>query len=285
MQRLLRRGPRRGRDRLLHLPPARPPGRLRTAGAQPVRRGRRGRRDGRGARRGGQGGPGDVDRAGAVRRTSSPTLVRDTAPGDLDGPGHQDRQARRGACARSNGAAALPGEVYPQIACRPIVMQITHERPDAAGRDRRVEGSPRDTARGAGRAVPGRVLARPGPASTLGRLGAPLVQGRGRRRPRCTRDIGAAARPAGRRARHYPVRPDARPGAGRRHGHPVSGGAGQRRRRRDRRRCWPTSARSSGCPTPGRMPASSATPATRPTCSDTGCASARRSRWKRRSGD
>ena len=68
MQRLLRRGARRRCDRLLHFAPARPPGRLRTAGSQPFRRGRRGRRAGLRAGRGGQGRPAGLHRPGSVRR-------------------------------------------------------------------------------------------------------------------------------------------------------------------------------------------------------------------------
>ena len=159
-------------------------------------------------------------------------------------------------------------------------------------------------------------LAEPFPFESM-RLFAPISAapdvGHQDRRSTRTRSSAASSRERmaggqGRRARrqlgpHGRVVVPARPGAR----GPQRGRAGRRRGRRRRptscstsrssrtstpasawrsstttrttsRCCSPTRTRCSASPTPARTPASCATPASRPTCSRTGCASARRSR-------
>ena len=143
-----------------------------------------------------------------------------------DKPGAARRTVERG--------AALPGEVYPQIACRPIVMQITLADPGPLAEVdewKEILALPRDERPAL---VPRRGLARPGAPLDPGRLGAPLVEGRCRGDERARGHRGYRPRAVGPGARDHALRPHARPRPGRRHGHPVPCGHGERRRRRDR---------------------------------------------------
>ena len=224
-------------------------------------------------------GPGPVRRpvlgaGGALRRARSP------------GPRSWPRADKPGAALRTvERGAALPGEVYPQIACRPIVMQMSLADPDPARRGRRVEGGARPPARGAGRPLPatrrgatGPARRRSRPGATAGRRSSVEETEHPPRRRRCP------ARPAGRGAWHDAVRPHARPRPHRRAWRRASGSSWTTTATTRSASCSPTSARCSASPTPAPTRASSATRATRPTCSVTGCASARRSRSRTRSG-
>ena len=92
-----------------------------------------------------------------------------------DKPGAALRTVERG--------AALPGEVYPQIACRPIVMQIGHGRPHARSArstsGRRCSPCPRDERADLYRDASWRDRARP---TTLEAWSPPLVEDRASRR-------------------------------------------------------------------------------------------------------
>ena len=144
-----------------------------------------------------------------------------------DKPGAALRTVERG--------AALPGEVYPQIACRPIVMQTSMADPTPLGEIdewKEVLALPRDERADLYRDASWRDRARPTTLETWAHRWSKIdvEETNIHARPR-----GSSPRRAGRRARHHPVRPDARPGARGRARHPVPGRHGQRRRRRDRR--------------------------------------------------
>ena len=68
-----------------------------------------------------------------------------------------------------------------------------------------------------------------------GALEPPVVEDRGAGDPGAPGRDRRPSRAAGRRPRYHALRPDARPCPDRRHGDPLPGGHGQRRRRRDRR--------------------------------------------------
>ena len=238
-----------------------------------------------GARRARQGRRRGVDRARAVRR---PVLRAGGAlrrARHVDGARGAGRQAgRRAAHGRARRRAARRGVPADRLPADRHADQPG--RPVAARRDRRVEGGAR-RARASERAALYRdaVVARPGPPDDRSPRGATGGRRSTSRRPSTHHDlVGIPLDAARRRARHDAVRPHARPRARRRPGHPVPGRHGQRRRRRDRR----PARRQAHAARPLRRraptPASSATPATRPTCSGTGCASARRSRSRMRCG-
>ena len=76
--------------------------------------------------------------------------------------------------------AALPGEVYPQMACRPIVMQITMADPTPLGQVdewKEVLALPRERR---ARSLPRPGVARPGPPGHARRLEPPVVEDRRR---------------------------------------------------------------------------------------------------------
>ena len=87
-----------------------------------------------------------------------------------DKPGAALRTVERG--------GALPGEVYPQIACRPIVMQISMTDPAPLAEIDEWKEVLALSPRGAGRPVRGRRVAGPGPAGHARGLEPPLVEDR-----------------------------------------------------------------------------------------------------------
>ena len=144
-----------------------------------------------------------------------------------DKPGAALRTVERG--------AALPGEVYPQIACRPIVMQIAMTDPIplaeidvwkevlARPRDERAALYADETWRDRARAATVDAWSHRWPKTSVEEtgihhdaVGVPL--------DRLAADRGTT-----------PFDADARPGAERRHGDPLPHRPRQRRRRRDRR--------------------------------------------------
>ncbi|MDZ7734285.1 MAG: CoA transferase [Acidimicrobiia bacterium] len=192
-----------------------------------------------------------------------------------DKPGSAMRAVERG--------AALPGEVYPQIACRPIVMQIG--------------------------------MSDPGPLGEIDEWKEVLATDRAER-PALYRDESwrDRARPATLEAWAHRW-PEVSVEETEAHGELVGIPLDELAETRDTTpfdlmvdlaleddmqtrfkivlendgddgsaTCSPTSAPCSACPTRAPTPASSATPATRPTCSGTGCASATRCRSRTRSG-
>ena len=173
----------------------------------------------------------------------------------------------------------------PQVACRPIVVQLALSDPfafanvAAFGEILSLEHDDR-----AARYATAEWRAQ-GPHRDAGGVGRhPRLRRRvGVRRPPGARRAGHRGRPGPgpRRERH---RRDGRAGGGRRSPDPLHHRHDQRQRGRDRRAAAATTTSCSGCPTPARTPASSATPTTPPTCCSTGGASGRRSAWRRRCG-
>ena len=184
----------------------------------------------------------------------------------LDGPGGPGRQTGCGTAHGRSGAACPAG--HPQIACRPIVMQITMADPvPLAGSTRWKE-----------------VLAVPqgsGPTSTATRRGgtcraaasdlvAPLVEDR-RGGHQTRQDVTGVPSTSSRGGHRLdPVRPAPRPRPRRRGEHPLQvvldndgdDEVGDN---------WPTSARCSACPLLSAHASQLCdAPATRPTCSATG---------------
>ena len=181
-----------------------------------------------------------------------------------DSPARRSRDRRRAAAARR--ARCTRRSPAGRSSCR---SRMTDPFPFAemAAVRRRSSAVPRDERAALYR---GRGVARAG-------RGRPLEAGAtaGRRRPSRRRDAPRATWSDGPTARpSWPpsagidaLRPDARPRARGRPGHPLPHRAGQRRRGRDRRPARRRAHRCSACPTPAPTPASSATPASRPTCS------------------
>ncbi len=103
-----------------------------------------------------------LDRAGPVRRPVLRAVGAPRHPRHLDRARRPGRQARRRPAHRRAGrrpaGRGLPADRLPSDR-----HADQHERPGAAGRDRRVEGGPRRRPVRAGRHVRGRRLARPGP--------------------------------------------------------------------------------------------------------------------------
>ena len=181
-------------------------------------------------------------------------------------------------------AGALPGEVYPQIACRPIVMQISMTDPFplaeidvwkevlARPRDERIDlyadAAWRDRARDVTLEAWSHRWSKTSCEETgahADAIGIPLDQ-LAAERGTTPFDLMLDLALADDMATRYPDR------------------AWRTTTTTRSATCWPTSAPCSACPTPAPTPASSATPATRPTCSATGCATAGRSRWRTRCG-
>ena len=219
-----------------------------------------------------------VDRARPVRRPVLRAGRPQRRARHLDrarGPG---RQARRRAAHRRAGRGAarrgLPADRLP-----PDRHADHPDRPRAPRRDRRVEGGARPAPGRAGRPLPRTPPGGTGPGpTTLDGLEPPLVEDRASRRPtRTTTLVGVPLDQLAAERGTTPFDLHARPGARRRHGHPLPRSCSRTTATTRSATCSPTSARCSACPTPAPTPASSATPATRPTCSATGSASARRS--------
>jgi N-acyl-D-amino-acid deacylase len=142
-----------------------------------------------------------------------------------DKPGAALRTVERG--------ASLPGEVYPQIACRPIVMQISMTDPTPLAEIdewKEVLARPRTERAALYRDTLWRDRARP---ATLAAWSHRWSNRRGgdRRASRCR---GHSAGPFGAGKGNHTVRLDAGPGARREHGDSFPGRPGKRRRRRDR---------------------------------------------------
>ena len=200
------RGDRGRRARVLHVAAARPPGRLRPPGAQPLRRDRRGVRAGVGARRAGQGHRPGVDRARDVRRPVLRDVGAPRRPRHLDRARRPGRQAgRRPAHGRAGRGAARRG--LPADRLPPDRHADLHDRSRAAGRDRRVEGGARAAPRRARRP-----LRRPRPGAT-GPAPSPSTPGSHRWPKTSVEETGHAprrggcpARPARGRAGHHAVR-------------------------------------------------------------------------------
>src|SRR5260221_8429671 len=144
------RGDERRRYRPVHLPVGFAPGRVRPAGAEPVRRNRRGLRPRLGPRRGGPGRRAGDGRTWPVHRAVLADGGPVRHPGDLDGAARPVRAAR---CCTTHDRTGVstPGRGL-SAGGLPRDRDAGHpDRAGAAGRSRRVEGGARPPPGGASR--------------------------------------------------------------------------------------------------------------------------------------
>ena len=152
------------------------------------------------------------------------------------------RRAAHGRAGRRAARRGLPADRLP-----PDRHADQHGRPDAAGRDRRVEGGAGPSPRRAGRPLPRPGVAGPGPADDPRRLEPPLVEDRASRRPTPTTTlVGVPLDQLAERAGHHAVRPHARPRAEPTTWPRASGSCWTTTATTRSASCWPTSARCSG---------------------------------------
>ena len=192
------------------------------------------------------------------------------------GPGPAPRRAGEGRRGVPAGVAAAA-----DVLDEPGRAVHAEHEPGVRRPDGRFDGGPSPGLRRPGLAPAGARRLGGGPVgrhpAAVGDLRADGVDGQ----PGADRATAAAA---GHRARRRPVRPAARPRAGRAvaQAHPRACRPGQRRRGRRPHAAPARTAARSGCPTPAPTSASSATPRWPPTCSPTGCAARACCRSRRR---